>query len=76
MSPLELYTRESFEIWAKSQFSIGEKKSWSFLQVLVHHELVQILLETRSNARPLKTYQKCSKSSLEAEQTLNHTHET
>jgi hypothetical protein len=75
MSPVELYTRESFEIWAKNQFSLGEKKSWTFLQALVDHDLVQILLEPRHNTRPLKTYQKCSKSSPEAEQALNLSHE-
>jgi AAA domain len=75
MSPLEHYTRQSFEIWAKAQFSLGEKKSWGFLQVLVDHELVQILSTPRPNTRPLHTYQKASKSALEAEQALYHTHE-
>jgi RecA-family ATPase len=75
MSPLEVYTRETFEIWAKSQFFIGQKKSSAFLQVLIDHELVQILPESRPNTRPRITYQKASKSAIEAEQALNTTHE-
>lgn len=75
MSPLEAYTRETFELWAKSQFFIGQKKSSAFLQVLIDHDLVQILSESRPNTRPRITYQKASKSAMEAEQVLNLTHE-
>ncbi len=75
MSPVECYTRETFEIWAKSLFFIGQKKSSAFLQVLVDHDLVQILSESRPNTRPRITYQKCSKSAIEAEQTLESIHE-
>ena len=75
MSPLEHYTRQSFEIWAKSQFSLGEKKAWAFLQVLADHDLVQILSTPRPNTRPLNTYLKASKSAIEAEQALYHNHE-
>ena len=70
MSPLEPYTRQSFEIWAKNQFSIGERKAWNFLQVLVDYDLVQVLRQSRSGTNPLKTYQKAPKSAMEAEQTL------
>jgi hypothetical protein len=76
MSPLELYTRASFEMWVKSQFSLGERKAWNFLKVLVDHDLVQVLLESRSKTNPLKTYRKASKSAIEAEQTLNYIHES
>jgi hypothetical protein len=72
MDPLESFTRQTFEIWAGRTFSIGQKKAWGFLQVLEQKGLVQVSLTPRSRTCPLRTYQKASQSSVEANSQTFH----
>ena len=60
MSPVEDYTRETFENWAGKQFSIGQNKAWRILKALLQMGKVQLIEEKRSGTNDLKKYRKKS----------------
>jgi AAA domain len=74
MDPLVVFTRETFENWAKTTFFIGVNKAWRFLQILEQKGLVQVSFTPRPRTSPLRTYQKTPQSSLDADPELINSH--
>ena len=61
MSPLEEYTRDTFEYWAGKEFKIGVNKAWSILKALRDLGLIQVSGEERPGTNNLKKYRKANK---------------
>jgi AAA domain-containing protein len=65
MSPIEPYTRDTFQDWALEKFDLGANLAWNILKTLRDQKLVQVTLEKRPGTNPLKWYQKLSASGVD-----------
>jgi hypothetical protein len=61
MSPLELYTRKSFQIWCKETFKLGINSADIFLSAMIHNNLIEALKGEGKGAARETTFRKASK---------------
>jgi hypothetical protein len=66
MSPLQKYTRQDWQEWAKNEFRVGINRANGFLDTLMLENMVRMSVVKRKGTNDLKLYEKVSESAIKA----------